>query len=170
MKKSDDHYANAYANFVSKFECAANRIQAKGLKVSTSVAHITTSRRWPHKGMMKVSGPQYTPGHWFVPNKSFQQVPEIHPFEFILDGRFTRTEHVDSDIETLFGFEQYTVSQAFGEGFLNESSYQDIWSNSSKHWSVGAGFHVGRYFLDKYVGIKLEYRIPTILRTRGIIK
>lgn len=165
--RTDDYYANAYANFVSKFECAVNRIASKEIKLSTTVNYIQMSKRWPHRGLIKIHGPQYSPGHWFIPN--IPNMIGLHPFELMLEGRYTRTEHVETDIEMLFGFDNLTIQQAFYEGFMNEPSYKDIWENSY-HWSVGAAFHVGRYLLNKHAGTKLSCKIPTILKTRGIIK
>jgi hypothetical protein len=166
----DERLVKAYSKFVSKFECAANMIKSKGYSVSNVIDYsmLETYRRAPYKGMIKVFAPQHLPGYWHLAKDKVHTA--IHPFILMLDEKRNITANIEQDIEILFGFEQTTIEASFNQGFRYEPSYMDVWSDDGYHWGMGAAFHVGRYFLDKYIGRKLPYKIPTILKTRGIIK
>lgn len=171
-KAADDFYVDAFSRFVSRFDCAAHQIKSKGLVVSYDMGKgvLVRSQRVIHKDKkVKIYGPQYKQGHWYISNE--QQYTHLHPFSIMLEGTYTRTHDPSYDIEFMYGFITDTIYTPFNQGFVDEKTYEDCWTKrSGYHWSMSAAFHIGRYMLERHCGIALEYKIPTILRTRGIIK
>jgi hypothetical protein len=166
---SDEHYVNAYSNFISKFECAVARIRSSNKQVvdvySRHMYKISNHKMMMPDGKITVVGINYPNNCYFIPNV-LRDGDIMHPIILMAEGVCARLRDPSADLESRFGFNYGTLQECFLQGFINRSNYTDQWH--SNHWSESAGFHIGRYCLDKHLGVKLKYNIPHILK--GIIK
>jgi hypothetical protein len=153
--------------FLGQFNCAAERMKKLNLSPSTNVWSLSVS------SSLKTI------------HLTIQDGGILNPSSFILDGRkidnkiygirndysgYMKVHYPYMQIEKQFGFKSGVLSKAFFEGFTNQPSYTNTFErgydfdrpNYSEEYSTA--FNLGRYLLDKYIGVKLPYKTKSFFK------
>lgn len=156
-EKPDSYYQDVWRNFCIKFDCAVKQIEKRGFSLTEMLTPLTASGTNIRRDKLPYSiGVKYISGTWFIPNGH----KSVSPLIMMLEGHKQYDSEPLRDLELRFGFVSNTLASAFYEGFGYNPGYKDVWTIGF-HWSVGAGFHIGRYYLEKYFNYnKLKYTIP----------
>lgn len=146
-----------FIRFIEKFNCCANQLNVRGYRTGTEHWCLKQSEHKTYS-IIQPDNSYYNP---------LSLALEGHKISNAIYGsRNDYSEYMKGyypylQLSRMFSFEQGVLYQGFCQGYQNQPTYNN---NFEYDGETSIAFDLGRFFLNKYFGIRLKHTVRSYFK------